>query len=78
MAKIQLETIIDPLDYIDEIDIDDLIDELKNRGGVPNKFKCLDENSRTPIRNILIDILNLGVGATIEDIQNSVKENYYK
>ena len=68
----------DPTDYIDGIDTDDLIDELKSRGGVPNEFKCLDENSKTPIRDILIDILNLGVGASIEDIQNAVKENYYK
>lgn len=81
---------IDIEDYLDEVDTDYLIEELKSRSDLPSEFNYLkrneddsiiyelDENSRTPIRDIIIQILNLGVGATIEDIQQAVKESYYK
>jgi hypothetical protein len=102
MALIKLEKEIDPVDYISEIDIDDLVDEIKKKGH--NYIEDLDtdklileleslgyrvfdediilyvlpEHQTAPIRNILIDIFDLGIGASIEDIQNAVKENYYK
>jgi len=102
MALIKTETKFDPIDYIDGIDTEDLVDELKKRSSEfigeldtdkliseleSREYRVFDEDTvlyvlpehqTTPIRNILIDIFDLGIGASIEDIQNAVKGNYYK
>jgi hypothetical protein len=73
--------LIDIDDYLDKVDTDDLIEELKSRSDLPSEFNYLKQNyknSRTPIRDTIIEILNLGIGATIEDIQEAIKDSYYK
>jgi hypothetical protein len=80
---------IDIEDYLDEVDTDTLIEELKTRTDLPKEWEDLkkldsneifvfDEYSRTPIRDLIIEILDLHSAATLEDIQESVKENYNK
>ena len=80
MAEIEF----DPEDYIDEIATRHLIRELKKRKILPqnfNEFQSRIEPGpflKTPKRAMLIDILKLPPLATLEDIQEAVKENYNK
>lgn len=75
---------IDPEDYIDEISTRHLIRELKRRKVLSEAFNeekpnvSIDSFSKTPKRNALIDFLKLHQSATLEDIQDAVKEVYYK
>jgi hypothetical protein len=78
----------DPEDYIDEIDADDLIEELKKRHILPKSFTrpiSSDEKfdaslmcSRTPKRDTLISFLGLHKSATLEDMQNEIEQIYNK
>lgn len=75
---------IDIEDYLDEVDTDSLVNELRHRRNIPKKIKAAflylneSEHSKTPIRDFLVMYLDLHTSATIEDIQEKVKEIYYK
>ena len=73
-----------PEDYIDEIDTEDLIEELKSRKVLPKSFDVNKEMiysrfyGRTPKRDAIIEFLELHETASLEDIIEAVKENYNK
>ena len=75
---------IDLEDYIDEIGTRYLIRELKRRNVLPEAFNeekpnvSIDSYSKTPKRAALIDFLKLHQSATVEDIQDAVKEVFNK
>jgi len=75
---------IDIDDYIDEITTDDLISELKKRSkhdhALLSAFELYESNesSRTPLRDAIINLLDLHLTATIEDINERIKEIYNK
>ena len=67
--------------YLDEVDTDDLIQELSKRRDIPKRMRFLMtalEETKTPIRDSIIAFLNIHSSATVEDIQQAVKECYYK
>lgn len=82
----------DPEDYLDEVSTDALIDELKTRNNFnPSKdfiieaetinnsgIIDLNPDERFPIRYAIIKLLDLSVGASLKDIIEGIKENYYK
>jgi hypothetical protein len=85
MARID----IDIEDYLDEVDTDSLIEELKSRRDLPREWQNLkklgtgnvyhlNNDSASPRRDLIINILRLHPSATIEDIQEAVKENFNK
>lgn len=71
-------------DYLDEVDTVELVDELRKRRNLPKRIKTaflyLDdtERSKTPIRDFIVMCLDLHTSATIEDIQEKIKEIYFK
>lgn len=74
----------DPEDYLDEIDSDDLVNELKHRNILPTHFK-FEENKpdltswgKYPKRDMMLAHLELSPLASLDDIIEKVKENYYK
>jgi len=74
----------DPEDYLDEVDIDDLINELKSRKVLPQSFKY-DENKpdlicwgNTPKRDLLLVHLDISPLSDLNDTIEKVKEIYYK
>jgi hypothetical protein len=89
MAKIEIDPddIVDGVievdieDYLDEVDTYDLAYELMQRGDVPNKLKKkypLFRDSKTPIRDAIIDLLDLQVAASPLDVVQAVKDNWYR
>ena len=75
------EIYVEISDYLDEVDTDDLVDELIKRRDIPKRMKFLMSclvDSRTPVRDSIIAFLNLHSSATVEDIQEAVKDCYYK
>lgn len=75
---------IDPEDYIDEIDTDILIDELKSRKVLPNSFKHKENEpdfsnwGKYPKRELLTSYLELSPLSTLEDCIEQIKIFYYK
>lgn len=74
---------IDIEDYLDEVDTDDLLEHLVKRRDLDTYIKNSIERSemtcsKTPVRDTIIDILDLHTSATVEDIIEAVKEKYYK
>ena len=75
---------VDIEDYLDEVDIDSLVDELRKRRNLPKRLKFAfsylneSERSKTPMRDFLIMFLDLHTSATLEDIQEKVIEIYNK
>ena len=78
---------IDIEDYLDEVDTDTLIEELKTRKDLPKEWhdlKKLDsdeiltynEYSRTPKRDLILKILGLNEFALIEEAIESLKQLY--
>lgn len=67
---------VDISDYLDEVDTEDLVKELIKRRNF--KISKYYNESRTPIRDSIIDILDLHTCATLEEIQEEVKNIYYK
>ncbi|MFW9597560.1 MAG: hypothetical protein ACMV0Y_06365 [Paludibacter sp.] len=79
---------IDIEDYLDEVDTDTLIEELKTRKDLPKEWhdlKKLDdsndiltynEHSRTPKRDLILEILGLNEFALIEEAIESLKQLY--
>jgi hypothetical protein len=80
MARIEVEI----EDYLDEVETRYLVKELKRRKVLPELFeenaKALqfDGFTRTPKRFALIEFLKLHQSATLEDIQEAIKENFNK
>ena len=75
---------MDPEDYIDEIDTDILIDELKSRKVLPNSFKHkgnepeLSNWGKYPKRELLTAYLEISPLSTLEDCIEKIKIFYYK
>ena len=75
---------IDIEDYIDEIPTDELIFELKKRSkhdpALLSAFELYESNekSKTPLRDAIINLLDLHLTATVEDIDERIKEIYNK
>lgn len=80
MSSIRITVDID--DFIDEIDTDDLISELEIRDDLPKEWEFLRTESdkidygRTPRRNAIINYLGLHECATLEDMQEAIKDIY--
>ena len=67
-------------DYLEEADTQDLIDELVSRKVLPKGFKSKDELSviRYEKRDLLTQHLGISPLSTLEDIQEKIKEIYFK
>ena len=67
-------------DYLEEADTQDLIDELVSRKVLPKGFKSKDELPviRYEKRDLLTQHLGISPLSTLEDIQEIIKEIYYK
>ena len=90
MALIDVD--INIKDYLYEVSTDDLIEELSGRGDLPKAWKnlkhlniendnsvyILSEFSKTPIKDLIIDVLDLHVSPTLEDIIERMTEIYIK
>ena len=72
---------VDIEDYLDEVDTSDLCKELVTRSDIPenvrDRFRFLHE-SKTPLRDSVIDVLDLQTTASIEDVIQALKDNWYK
>ncbi len=75
---------IDIEDYLDEVDTDYLVNELKHRKVLPTHFKYNEDEpdltcwGKYPKRDLLLQHLDLSPLSGIEDIFEKVKEIYYK
>lgn len=74
---------IDIEDYIDEVDTMDLVEEIKKRHDLTPSFRAAVvrfemDRTKTPLRDTVIQLLDLHTSATVEDIQEKIKEIYYK
>ena len=74
----------DPEDYLDEVDIDYLINELKNRKVLPPSFRY-DENKpdltcwgKNPQRDLLLAHLDLSPLSDLNDTIEKVKQVFNK
>jgi hypothetical protein len=56
--------------YLDEYELHELVRLLKNQ--------MVGQYTRTPIRDIIIEILNISPLSSLEDIQLAIKENFNK
>ena len=60
---------------LSEIPSDELVEELELRGEYDKNYST-ELESTFPMRYRLINLLNLSVGATLEEIIETVKEKY--
>lgn len=68
---------IDISDYMDKIPLELLTKEIQRRKS--NGRNDVDyAYSKHPIRDSVIDVLGLPASSTIEDIQDKIKDIYYK
>lgn len=74
----------DPEDYLDEVDIDELINELKSRKVLPPSFRY-DENKpdltcwgKNPKRDLLLAHLDLSPLSDLDEVIEKVKEVFNK
>ena len=74
--NIDVDVDVDIIDYIDEIETDDLLGELKNRCAIPTDIKqvILHELDGTELRDHLADIVQVGAHVSVEDILNKLRE----
>lgn len=67
-------------EVIGQADYEDLKEEMKLRNELhfDDEFIFVDSLEKYPIRETLIQVLNLSQSPSLEDIFQAVKENYYK
>lgn len=65
---------------LDKASYEDLKEEMKfrNEFHFDDEFIFVDSLEKYPIRETLIQVLNLSQSPSLEDILQAVKENYYK